>query len=64
MRKMPRESAAGRLKNAIAEVVKFMNKNIGFDGLRASAKKIIPLLAVFWSVYCVTSSDTYLDMRR
>jgi hypothetical protein len=35
---MPRESAAGRLKNAIAEAVKFMINNIGFDGLRASEK--------------------------
>jgi hypothetical protein len=41
MRKMPRESAAGRLKNAIAEVVKFMNKNIGFDGLRLTFRQFV-----------------------
>jgi hypothetical protein len=29
-----------------------------------SQKKIIPHLAVFWPVYCVTSIVTHLDMRR
>jgi hypothetical protein len=33
----------------------------GFKGFR---KKSCLILLVFWPVYCVTSTDTYLDMRR
>jgi len=27
-------------------------------------QKQFHILLVFWSVYCVTATDTYLDMRR
>jgi hypothetical protein len=37
---------------------------LGRHDLRVPEKNNSTFLLVFWPVYCVTSNDTYLDMRR